>query len=379
MCEGRGGRVIGDNAQHVLPPGRADAADGKIVSIQLLRALAAAIVAVLHLAFAFADHVGSGLGLERRSGPAGQLAVLLFFIVSGYVMVVASRSHFGQPGARRTFWLRRIFRIMPPYWLASLLLALIFLTIQPQPVPLVPFLKSLVLLPFWPDDGGLRPMPFLWVGWTLFYEMLFYLLFGLFIGLGRSKGVAVTGAILLVLVLAGLAIGPVNPMLFALTRPVLLMFLVGMGLAVWRESGGWVPGWIRALALFAMIPAVWLIDRPVDPEAMGFDYLAWCGLPALLLGFAVLSGPLRLPAARMVVAAGDMSYALYLLHLPIAWFWLWLYNRLPFFAPGAWDYLVTVLIVTFAASWLFFVKVERPMTAALNRLARSPHQGKLVA
>lgn len=345
------------------------------MSVQLLRALAASIVAVLHVAFAFADHVGTGLGLADRSGPSAQMAVLLFFIVSGYVMVVASRSHFGQPGARRTFWLRRVFRIMPPYWLASLLLALIFLTIQAQPVPLVPFLKSLVLLPFWPDDGGLRPMPFLWVGWTLFYEMVFYLIFGLFIPLARSKALVATAAILLALVLAGLAIGPGSALLFALTRPVLLMFVIGMGLAAWRAGGGCAPGWVRALALLAMIPAIALIDPPADIEAMGFDYLVWCGLPALLLGFAVMGGPLRLPAAWLIVAVGDMSYALYLLHVPIAWFWLWFWGRLPGFDGGPWDYLVSVLIFTFAASWLFYAKVERPMTAALNRLARTPHQG----
>ena len=246
-------------------------------------------------------------------------------------------------------------------------------------VPLVPFLKSLALWPYWSEDGGLRPMPFLWVGWTLFYEMVFYLLFGLFIGLGRRNGVAATTAILLALVVAGLAVAPVNAALFALTRPVLLMFLVGMGLAVWRESGAWAPGWIRALALLAIIPAALLIGRPADVGAMGFDYLAWCGLPALLLGFAVLGGPLTLPAPRLIVAAGDMSYALYLLHLPIAVFWMWFYNRLPFFAPDAWDYFVTALIVTVAASWLFYAKVERPMTAALNRLARTPHGVQLLA
>ena len=329
---------------------------------------------MLHLAFAFADHVGDGLGLVRRTGPAGQMAVMLFFIVSGYVMVTAARGQFGRPGATGRFWLRRFNRIMPPYWLASLLLALIFLTIQPRPVPLVPFLKSLALLPFWPDDGGLRPMPFLWVGWTLFYEMTFYFIFGLFIGLGRGRGIALTAAALLGLVAAGFAVWPVNAFLFAVTRPVLLMFLAGMGLAVWREAGGTVPGWMRALAVLAMIPAVILVDRPGDTEAMGFDYLAWCGLPAVLLGFAVLGGPLRLPAARQVVAAGDMSYALYLLHVPIAWFWLWFWNRLPFFAPGAWDFLLSALIVTYLAVWLFYRRIERPMTAALNRLAGSPHE-----
>ena len=59
----------------------------------------------------------------------------------------------------------------------------------------------------------------------------------------------------------------------------------------------------------------------------------------------MLGGPLRVPGARLVIAAGDMSYALYLLHVPIAWFWLWLWARLPGFSPGPWDYLASALVV----------------------------------
>ncbi len=68
--------------------------DGKIAAIQLLRALAAFTVAAGHIAFGFADHIGQGLGRawpSQVSGQvSGQLAVMLFFIVSGYVMMVAA-------------------------------------------------------------------------------------------------------------------------------------------------------------------------------------------------------------------------------------------------------------------------------------------------
>jgi exopolysaccharide production protein ExoZ len=93
--------------------------DPKILSIQLLRGLAAGTVALAHLAYAYADHVGPGLGLPASDGQAAQAAVALFFLISGYIMVVSSAPLFGAAGAARRFWLRRAIRIAPPYWLAT--------------------------------------------------------------------------------------------------------------------------------------------------------------------------------------------------------------------------------------------------------------------
>ena len=342
----------------------------------MLRALAALTVAALHLAFAFADKLGPGLriGPASRGELPGQIAVMVFFVISGFVMVVSSRILFGRPGARRVFWRRRVVRIMPPYWIAAALLALVFLTLFPQPIDPLHFARSLLLIPDWPPDGTLRPMPFLWVGWTLFYEMMFYALFGLFVSWRRDAAVAGIIAVLGVLALAGRWIPPENPVLYAATRPVTLVFGAGMVLALWRENGGRAPSWLRWAALAGLVAALWLVPRPDNPAAMGFDFLGWAGLPALLIAFAALSGPLALPAAPLIDRAGDASYAIYLLHVPLAWFWLWLWGRLPFFDAGPWDYWLSAMAATCVIGWLFFRWIERPMTLALNRRFAPPHR-----
>jgi len=350
-------------------------AGDKIPAIHLLRALAAITVAAGHIAFAFADHIGPGLGLAAiwRGDIPGQLAVMLFFILSGHVMVLAAAGQFGQPGARWLFWRRRFIRIMPPYWLATLLLAAIFLTLFPTPIDGGKFAKSLALIPYWPDTGYLRPMPFLWVGWTLFYEMTFYFVFGLFLAWPRQQALLGVAAVLAGLVIAGTWVPPVNPFLFALTRPVSVMFAAGMAIALWRTGGGTAPAWLRWLALAASAAALWLVPFPPQASAMGWDYLAWCGVPALLIAFAALGGPLTLPGAHLINRAGEISYAVYLLHVPIAWFWLWMWPRVPGFDPGPWEYFVSAMLATVALGWLFHVRVERPMTLALNRRLAAPH------
>lgn len=347
--------------------------DGKIAAIQLLRAVAALTVAAGHIAFAFADNIGAGLGMAGGDGRSGQVAVMLFFIVSGYVMVVASQGLFAQPGARRAFWSRRLVRIMPPYWIATGLLALIFVTLFPQPIDPLRLAKSLALVPYWPDDGSPRALPFLWVGWTLFYEMLFYALFGLFVGLRREAAVGATLAALALLAAAGQWAEPSNAPLFTATRPVTLVFAAGMVMALWRARGGCAPVWLRVLALVGAM-AAWALDNPPPQEAaMGFDYVIWAGLPAILMAFAALSGPLGVPAAGLVNRAGDASYALYLLHVPAAWFWLWFWGRLPFFDAGPWDYLASALAATLILSWLFHTRIEAPLTLVLNRWLAAPH------
>jgi exopolysaccharide production protein ExoZ len=351
--------------------------DGKVAVIQLLRALAALTVAAVHLAFAFAEYLGPGLGIGTafRGELPGQIAVMLFFVISGYVMVVSSRSLFGRPGARRMFWTRRVIRIMPPYWIASGLLALLFLTLFPQPIDPLRFIQSLLLIPYWPLSGAIRPLPFLWVGWTLFYEMMFYALFGLFIAWHREAAIAGIIAVLGALALAGLRVPPENAVLYAATRPITLVFGAGMVLALWRERGGRAHAWLRWATLVGLAPALWLVTPPNNAGAMSFDFLAWAALPALLIAFAALSGPLALPATALINRAGDASYAVYLLHLPLAWFWLWFWGRLPFFDAGPWDYWLSAIAATVVLGWLFFRWIERPMTLALNRRFAAPHSG----
>jgi peptidoglycan/LPS O-acetylase OafA/YrhL len=346
---------------------------GKIVAIQLLRALSSFFVAAVHIAFGFADFLGSGLPDGWRGEREAQLAVMLFFIVSGYVMVEAAGDRFGTPGARLDFWKRRFIRIMPPYWLATGLMAGVLVIFFGRTLDPAYILQSLMMIPEWPGKGELRPLVFLWVGWTLIYEMAFYFVFGLFLQWPRRRAIMGMTGVLGIAIVAGTWVPPVNPLLFALTRPLPLMFVAGMGLALWRGSGGAVPTPLRWLALIAVVPAVLLVPAPAVPTAGGWDYLAWVGLPALLIGVATLGAPLAVPAAAFVNRAGDASYALYLVHVPVAWFWLWFWGRLPFFDAGPWDYFLSALAASIAASWLFFRWIERPMTMALNRRLRSPH------
>ncbi|MFM6832095.1 MAG: acyltransferase family protein, partial [Novosphingobium sp.] len=86
--------------------------DGRIVSIQALRLLAALAVAGMH-AEIFAYWLGRfrNVNMDRPGWiGAGNFGVDVFFAISGFVIVLSSRHLFGQPRAARGFLTRRLIR-----------------------------------------------------------------------------------------------------------------------------------------------------------------------------------------------------------------------------------------------------------------------------
>ncbi|MEA2964715.1 MAG: exopolysaccharide production protein ExoZ [Alphaproteobacteria bacterium] len=88
-----------------------------LVSIQALRAIAALLVFWGHAINAVHQKIEADF--PHLYGPFG---VDLFFVISGFVMVYSSERLFGQPGAPITFFVRRLARIVPLYWLATAVL-----------------------------------------------------------------------------------------------------------------------------------------------------------------------------------------------------------------------------------------------------------------
>jgi peptidoglycan/LPS O-acetylase OafA/YrhL len=96
---------------------------------------------------------------------------------------------------------------------------------------------------------------------------------------------------------------------------------------------------------------------------LGFDYLLWAGVPAVLMAVALLGGPLRLPFFPVIDRLGNASYALYLLHVPLAHAWI---NLFPL-RLGAWPFLISLSLLVYGASLFAHFYLERPALHWLNR------------
>ena len=143
-------------------------------------------------------------------------------------MIVHSSSDlFGQSGARSEFLIRRIARIVPPYWATTLILIWTYTSIPPD---FTSVLQSLLFIPYTNASGSMNPVH--GVGWTLNFEMLFNVVFAICIAWPRRIAVpAVTGTFAIAIALRCYFNPSAAPSLFW-TDPIILEFVFGMWIAM---------------------------------------------------------------------------------------------------------------------------------------------------
>jgi exopolysaccharide production protein ExoZ len=347
----------------------------KILSIQALRFVAAAWV-VFHHALGAAHEYTQRLGLPDTAinrfynlPTLGNAGVDLFFVISGFVMVFATWRTFGQHGAARDFLARRLIRIFPPYWICTTIVAAALLAYPGQITNLSwdggMVFASYLLLPVYSVDD--LPRFLLFPGWTLAYEMYFYLVFFALMWLPRKTFLAAISALFLASVAVRLALAHRSQPLEVITNPLLLEFLFG----VWvghtyfylRDAG---PGLTRLLA-GAGITAFGLTLF----VSLGVSRVIEWGLPAalLVLGFALAERAGRLHVPWLLAELGNSSYSLYLTHTLTYPLLSKLWLKLGWFhAAPAVVFVVVASVACIGAGHGFYLVVERPIMRRLTAM-----------
>ena len=276
-----------------------------IVSVQLLRAVAALAVALCHF-----DIVRLWLSGLDGTSPLLHMAsgVDLFFVISGFVMVISSGALFGFRNGWLMFLSRRIARIVPPYWLV-MSLAIPFMSL---PSDWGSLLGSYLFSPFRSAYGSI--VPSYGIGWTLNFEMYFYALFAASMFLPRTLAVPTLSAALVVVVAVGWWVKPTFAALVFWSDPIILEFMFGMIMAVLYVRGVRLPVPLRICLVLAGITVIAAVGAPSNTPT-GWRFLYW-GIPATMIfagtviGKEINFGKLRGP----VKVLGNASYALYLTH-----------------------------------------------------------------
>jgi len=346
----------------------------KFISIQYLRGLAAMLVLASHALLypLVGDHVGFGR--------LGWLGVILFFAISGFIMVVVTGE--GRFSAL-DFLRRRAIRIVPMYWGATLLAAALAL-VAPQIFKTTVYdgaelVMSLLFIPFYnPVSGGIHPLYKL--GWTLNYEVFFYVCFALLAFVGATARVVWLTVAFVTLAIIGLVFQPHAAIPQFYTSFVPLAFCAGawIGLATLRGRVAALPApWLYVMLAFGLLGLAegFLWDRGLVEDGVAF--IGFVGFAVALMLLALRCEPV-MPRIALLERIGDASYSIYLVHIYevafLAGMAFLVLDRNDIWA----DYLVAAASIVGGtlAGLALFALVERPLLLRLSG-RRPPAQAEL--
>ena len=340
---------------------------GSYCGIQFLRFLAAAAVLLAHVSLTLRERLGFSEFPILDMGLAG---VNIFFAISGFVMVVSTRRLVGENKAWQDFAVRRIIRIVPIYWIATTLKLLIVLLIPALALHSAfdPFhtVASYLFIHARDEVGDISPLHA--VGWTLNYEMFFYLLFAtaLFLRIGPMLMV---GSVLGFLVFCGLFFDARSaPALVAYMQPIVLQFALGMAIGYlclrkWKPKG-YVP------ASLVMIGTFFILIVKVPTIALGWLSFLTIGIPSALIvaGVALLEPKLHHWIPAFLRELGDSSYSLYLFHPFILAATALIIWKIDLEEPLFVAFLM--MLWSILGGWIIYRFIELPLTSFFRRLAK---------
>ncbi|KAA5533649.1 acyltransferase [Taibaiella lutea] len=358
----------------------------KINSIQYLRAIAVLLVVFNHLFF-----IRDYIGIKREASMLnlqgfGAIGVDIFFVISGFIITYTASQKKGIEGAI-DFAKKRFIRIAPCYYIASSFLVLriaishfFHAASTADTLNTSTLLKTVTILPVF--DKGFFQTPILLVGWTLSFELLFYVIFSLLILFTLKNRETYLLAIIVLLGLTG-TIFPVHQVqLKFITNPIILEFAFGVLICIMYRKikavsfninvGILIVSLLMFLALILFgYGDIRLVYKITDGDLAPLRVLLW-GIPSAFFAASIIfigkSNPYKIRENRLLLFIGEASYSLYLVHeysfsfltRVIIYFHLQQMNIILFIAIS----IMTALL----SGALFHIIIERPLIRWLNKI-----------
>ena len=289
----------------------------------------------------------------------------VFFTVSGFLMGLISLSN-AKP---LSFFTGRLRRILPLYWLFTTLVVLAFVIhtswhLGNFELNSGTLLRAYLILP----QLG---YPVLMVGWTLEFEIIFYVLVGLFVAVAGTRGNHARfgfGIGLAVLGLVGTALPDdptIDPWISHVLTRYMFSFAFGWLLACLpkAERRARIMACIAFAALFVTAVA---IGSPFDRHLLFRIAMAAALVVVALALRSPLAGLGR--AGLLVTLIGEASYSIYLSH----WFIMSILGKLVGLTslPPAAELPVRLSGLSFAVllGTALFLWIERPLDRGLRRI-----------
>lgn len=332
---------------------------GDIATVQYLRGIAAVMVVFAHANEQFMT------SLHRAWRDIGWSGVDLFFVISGFVMTYTAATH---SYTRSGFFLRRLARIAPMYWLMTLVTALLAISaprlFQTTHFGWTNLIESLLFIPSRdPVSGQIAPL--LHLGWTLNYEMFFYCWFAILLALSAFKRTVALAIVFATFAVCAAIFHPGSALLGVYGNSVTFEFLLGCSVGALYIQGRLSNAQISLCCAMAVIGIGLLIYGALLNDSMDHREI-FRGVPAAIVLLSLLAIDLKAPfRSYWLHKVGDATYSIYLTHIFIVMGVrkLWLAAQLSTSGPMVYLFVAVCVVGATIVGMAAYEFVEKALTA----------------
>lgn len=304
----------------------------KIQSIQILRAVAALLVVLVHSINVYdhwmlkqpsGNHLPSILGERWAINEFGASGVDLFFVISGFIMAVVIDPKSDAPSVKK-FMVGRFKRIVPLFWVTTTLYTIYCIAIV-EPFAWQQLVHNFTIIPVFAD----YPAPVLVVGWSLSFELTFYAAVAISLLAPHAQRMGILTSLVMVMAFCGIYFATPS----AVFNSIFLEFALGLGVYIlWRRYPQAEPLIASLCVAFGVTLLAWTLMNGFPFSATYQNIFANQSGAARTLFWAlpwawIVIGCLWLEnhyhawfersqskPYRALLYLGDASYSLYLVH-----------------------------------------------------------------
>ena len=318
----------------------------KIELLQVIRFVAACFIIIYHI----------GIFGER-----GYFGVEIFNILSGFLLIYSTETI----NKENKYLLKRLIRIVPLYWTLTLVAYVIIcmkpsLSVMSEP-NLIYLIKSLLFIPFVNGDGF--NVPILAVGWTLNYEIIFYIIFYIAMKINYNKRAFVLIILKIIFII-------INSLLHGsylyiyYSNIYILEFCLGIiSYYIIRCFEYDCDKWVRiALYIVSLALLVYLVcDFGGDSN---IHRLFRLGIPTMILFINLVLVFKKYHFNTFIIKLGNMTYSIFL----IEYFTTAIYRVLTINMQFGMKLMamIPLFVITFVISYIFYQIIEIKFTKYLK-------------
>ena len=322
---------------------------------------------------------------------SGYMGVTLFFVLSGFVLTVTYGNVMAKPRMVGiwNYAVARVARVMPLYWLVLALVAVVWLSFGPGTTTAGLWWHFLAIQAW---TGDLK-LAYSWnaPGWSVGVELFLYAMFPLLIlltgVLNSTRKVAIL-AVVVVISMATLVVifhlsgndalpvsDPASAHRWIYRSPLLRLgdFTLGICGALIYSRERDRMNLVKAAPWVAAAMAMLILGLMATPQLLdsspSYDLAFAVPAAVLILSLALAPhrGIARFLGSVALVTLGELSYAFYLIHVPVGGQFQRLGISPNGFTPVSVTVVILVLLFLVALSWVLHVSLERPSRIFLRK------------